>query len=231
MTWKEGDDVLTNDNGRGGDVDSVDDGDCRLLREFYRGDEEGTSIDRVLVVDCDVHQGDGTSTFSRKPPAIKSSIATRDCADDDRDRILRNNLHDRLFTLDLHAANNYPQPKETSNYDIPLPDECDDTTYLAALKTSLAKAFTEVQPQLVLYNAGVDVFHADKLGRLNLSWEGMERRDEHVIRTCVENGIPVACVVGGGYDDDARVVGRRHALVHRVCAKVWRERRMWSYRK
>jgi acetoin utilization deacetylase AcuC-like enzyme len=92
----------------------------------------------------------------------------------------------------------------------------------------LDRALREVRPQLVLYNAGVDVFESDKLGRLSLSYEGMRRRDTHVIRTCVDRGIPVAAVVGGGYDNDVSVLGKRHALVHRVCAQIWRERRLWE---
>lgn len=193
LTWKEGDVV-------GGDG-----GDARLLRQLYRGDG-GASVDRVLVVDCDVHQGDGTATFS----------------------YAGGGLRDRLFTLDLHAANNYPHPKERCTYDVPLPDGCGDGAYLAALRSSLSLALEEVRPQLVLYNAGVDAFGGDKLGRLDLSAEGMRRRDRHVIETCVDKGIPTAAVVGGGYDDDASALGSRHALVHRVCAEVWRERRMWA---
>lgn len=197
MTWNED------------DFDSS--GDHDLLRQFYRGNNV---VDRVLVVDCDVHQGDGTATFS-SPPGSPGAAAGA------------NNLHGRLFTLDLHCTNNYPHPKETCTYDVGLPDECDDEAYLSALDSSLEVALDEVQPQLVLYNAGVDVFVSDKLGRLSLSWEGMKRRDLHVIETCVGRGIPVAAVVGGGYDNDVRVLGRRHALVHRVCAHVWRQRQMW----
>ena len=186
-----------------------------ILSEFYRG-EDGSSVDRVLVVDCDVHQGDGTATFSQPPPASTDATSRA------------NNLYNKLFTLDLHAANNYPFAKETCTYDVGLPDDCDDVSYLSALSTSLEKALNEVEPQLVLYNAGVDVYEADKLGRLSLSWEGMRERDLHVVQTCVDRGIPVAAVVGGGYDDDVELLGRRHALVHRVCAQVWRERQMWS---
>ncbi|KAL7543639.1 hypothetical protein ACHAXR_012962 [Thalassiosira sp. AJA248-18] len=162
-------------------------------------------VDRVLVVDTDVHQGDGTTAISRE-----------------------NNLHNKLFTLDLHAANNYPHPKEMCTYDVGLPDDCNDEMYLAALTNTLEKALEEVKPQLVLYNAGVDVFESDKLGRLSVSWEGMKQRDMHVIRSCVNKNVPVAAVVGGGYDNDVEVLGRRHALVHRVCAQVWRERKMWA---
>ncbi|KAL3822178.1 hypothetical protein ACHAXA_008194 [Cyclostephanos tholiformis] len=172
----------------GWDVDeSCGSPDVEILRQSYRGGDR--AVDRVLVVDCDVHQGDGTATFSGPPKG--ADVACRE-----------NSLHERLFTLDLHAANNYPHPKENCTYDIGLLDDCDDDTYLSELEKSLDRALMEVIPQLVLYNAGVDVFVSDKLGRLSLSYEGMRRRDSHVIRTCLDRGIPVAAVVGGGYDND-----------------------------
>ena len=193
ITWNEEEEDTTTD------TNNID-----ILRDFYRGDDD--AIDRVLVVDCDVHQGDGTATFTYPGQP----------------------LHNKLFTLDLHAANNYPWPKERCTYDIGLPDECNDDQYLDTLESSLDIALTEIIPQLIIYNAGVDVYHKDKLGRLNISWEGMKQRDLHVIRTCVNRDIPLACVVGGGYDDDVKIVGQRHALVHRVCAQVWRENKMWQ---
>ena len=196
MTWREDD--------NSDEVEATYDNN--LLRELYRG--EGV-VDRVLVVDCDVHQGDGTATFSK--PVMDTTTSSR-----------ANRLHYKFFTLDLHAANNYPHPKETCTYDIGLHDGCDDATYLSALENSLEKALREVRPQLVLYNAGVDVYEGDKLGRLSLTKEGIRERDYHVIKTCVDAGIPIAVVVGGGYDNDVKELGKRHALVHRVCAEVWR---------
>jgi len=195
MTWTEMDGTTSEE-------------DFNLLRGLYRGNTG--IIERVLVVDCDVHQGDGTATFAY--PHVEDS------------------LHGKLFTLDLHAKDNYPLRKEQCTYDIGLPDECNDENYLEKLSTSLNVALAEVQPQLVLYNAGVDIYEMDKLGRLSVSYDGLERRDTHVMRTCIDNNIPVACVVGGGYDNDVAELGRRHALVHRVCAKVWRERQMWKKR-
>ncbi|KAL7501409.1 hypothetical protein ACHAWT_010688 [Skeletonema menzelii] len=197
MTWSEdGNDDLDTDD------DDYNRSSRKLLSKLYRGNQR---VERVLVVDCDVHQGDGTATFHYQD----------------------NLLHGRLFTLDLHAENNWPFEKEAPTYDVPLPDKCSDEEYLSVLSTSLKKALNEVQPQLVLYNAGVDPFYADKLGRLSLSWQGLCDRDLHVIQTCVEEKLPVACVVGGGYSTDVREVARRHALVHRICAKVWRDNEMW----
>jgi len=203
MTWTK-DDVgqqqVTHDN------HVSNSNDINLLSELYRGEQP---VERVLVVDCDVHQGDGTATFHYEGQS----------------------LHNKLFTLDLHAENNWPFDKERPTYDIPLPDGCLDDEYMVVLSTSLNKALNEVQPQLVLYNAGVDPFHGDKLGRLSLSWQGLQERDLFVIKTCVERDLPVACVVGGGYSKDSKEVGQRHALLHRVCAKVWRDLEMWKRSK
>ena len=191
MTWKE-----DNESHHG----SIS--DLELIRGLYRG---ASAVDRILVIDCDVHQGDGTATFH-----AQSEL-----------------LHGRLFTLDLHAASNYPHPKEECTYDIPLPDNCNDEQYMIALAESLDTAISEVKPQLVLYNAGVDPYQHDKLGRLSLSWEGLRKRDHYVISKCLDDGLPVACVVGGGYEVDVRALGKRHALIHRVCGQIWRERLLW----
>ncbi|KAL7467797.1 hypothetical protein ACHAXS_008050 [Conticribra weissflogii] len=218
MTWREEDDEKSrdeNDNPDDEDSHHPDDDDHPdddndndndiVMREFYRG--EGNPVERVLVVDCDVHQGDGTASFHEK-----------------------HHLHGRLFTLDLHAASNYPFAKAKCTYDRPLPDDCPDDLYLSTLDEALNLALEEVRPQLVLYNAGVDVHRSDKLGRLAISREGMMRRDRCVVSKCVEGGIPVAVVVGGGYDEDVRELGRRHALVHRVCGQIWRQNELWRRR-
>ena len=191
MTWTE-------DDATGEDASTLD-----FMKRLYRGEK---AVDRVLVVDCDVHQGDGTATFHAKSEY----------------------LYDKLFTLDLHAASNYPHPKQLCTYDVPLPDNCNDREYMSALSSSLDKAIKEIQPQLVLYNAGVDPYKHDKLGRLSLSWEGLQQRDAFVVRKCVNDNIPVACVVGGGYESDVKALGKRHALIHRVCSDIWREKTLWQ---
>lgn len=174
-----------------------------FMKRLYRGEK---AVHRVLVVDCDVHQGDGTATFHAKSEY----------------------LHGKLFTLDLHAASNYPHPKELCTYDVPLLDNCNDQNYMAALSSSLDKAIKEVQPEMVLYNAGVDPYKHDKLGRLSLSWKGLQQRDAFVVRRCIDDDIPVACVVGGGYEADVKALGKRHALIHRVCGDIWREKKLWQ---
>ncbi|KAL3905524.1 MAG: hypothetical protein SGILL_009645 [Bacillariaceae sp.] len=127
-------------------------------------------IRRVLVIDCDVHQGDGTAKFSTKWN------------------------DDRLATLSMHCASNYPQQKAHSTYDIGLRDKCEDEEYLQTLEQCVGRAISEVQPDLVLYDAGVDVYEKDKLGRLRITEDGIRQRDFWVLNECVSLGIPVAAV-------------------------------------
>jgi acetoin utilization deacetylase AcuC-like enzyme len=163
-----------------------------------------TGIERVLVVDCDVHQGDGTAKFTK--------------------------LHDdqRLFTLSIHCASNYPRLKAHSTYDIGVVDGLKDDEYMETLRESVNKAIAEVDPDFVLYDAGVDIYEHDKLGRLKVTEEGIRQRDRFVLDRCVSAGIPVAAVIGGGYDKDVDALARRHAIVHEECAFLWRKHNMWK---
>lgn len=161
-------------------------------------------VERVLVVDCDVHQGDGTAQFER--------------------------LHSegRLHTLSIHCASNYPHPKAFSTFDVGVADKLEDEEYLSILEESVNHAIAEVDPDLVLYDAGVDIYSGDKLGRLRVSEDGIRRRDRWVVERCVQAGIPVAAVIGGGYDKDVTALARRHAIVHEECAYIWRKYQMWN---
>ena len=163
-----------------------------------------TGIERVLVVDCDVHQGDGTAKFER----------------------LRDNQ--RLSTLSIHCASNYPHPKAHSTYDVGVADGLNDDEYMEVLQESVNKAIAEVDPDFVLYDAGVDIYENDKLGRLKVSEAGIRKRDRWVLDRCVSADIPVAAVIGGGYDKDVDALARRHAIVHEECAYVWRKYNMWK---
>lgn len=96
------------------------------------------------------------------------------------------------------------------------------------LEESVLGALDDCHPDFVLYDAGVDIYAEDKLGRLKVSEDGIRRRDRWVLDRCVGMGIPVAAVVGGGYDDDIDALARRHAIVHEECAYVWRKHRMWE---
>lgn len=128
---------------------------------------------RILVVDCDVHQGNGTA-------AIFSA-------------------DDSVFTFSIHAENNFPFVKERSDLDVALPDGTQDPEYLAALQDALERAFSLARADFVLYLSGADPYAGDRLGKLALSKRGLARRDRIVLGACGARGLPVAVTMGGGY--------------------------------
>ena len=138
---------------------------------------------RVLIVDCDVHQGNGTAS------------------------ILRGD--DSIFTFSIHGARNFPFDKEESDLDIELPDGCSDVAYLLRLNEGLDTAFDLAHPDLVIYLAGADPYHDDRLGRLALSFDGLAERDRRVFARCRDDNVPVAIAMAGGYarqiDDTVRI--------------------------
>ena len=137
---------------------------------------------RVLVIDLDVHQGNGTA-----------AIFARD---------------DSVFTCSLHGARNFPFRKEASDLDVELPDGCQDEAYLAALDAALTEIWRRTEaapPGLAFYLAGADPHENDRLGRLRLSTDGLAERDDRVLRALRERGIPVALSMAGGYGRDIRV--------------------------
>ena len=154
------------------------------------------SIRHALVVDLDVHQGDGTA----------------DCLRDEPD----------LFTFSMHAEKNYPIRKIPSDLDIGLPDVMEDDAYLEALGAHLPRLLDAVEPDLVFFNAGVDTHREDKLGRLALSDDGLRRRDAYVIEQARSRRIPLVAVIGGGYSPDIEALARRHAIVFEAMA-AWSE--------
>ncbi len=161
-----------------------------VAAKLLKADRE---IRSALVIDLDVHQGDGTA----------------DCLADDPD----------LFTFSMHAEKNYPVRKIPSDLDIGLPDGVEDEAYLALLAGHLPRLLDSLAPDLVFYNAGVDPHRADRLGRLALTDDGLARRHRVVIAEVRRRGIPLCGVIGGGYDDDLDALARRHATLHRVAAE------------
>lgn len=151
-------------------------------------------VARVLVVDLDVHQGDGTAEI----------------------------LHgdERVFTFSIHAERNFPARKTVSDLDIGLPDGTGDGDYMSVLEEHLPAVLETSRPDLVFYNAGVDPHADDRLGRLNLSDGGLRTRDTLVIESCLQRSIPLAGVIGGGYADDVDVLARRHAILHETAASL-----------
>jgi acetoin utilization deacetylase AcuC-like enzyme len=140
---------------------------------------------RILVIDLDVHQGDGTASL----------LAGRE----------------DVFTFSMHAEKNFPVRKARSSLDVALPDGMDDDAYLTELALHLPALLDRFAPDLVLYQAGVDPHHDDRLGRLALTDRGLAERDTMVLREARSRGVPVASALGGGYGPDPRVVAARHA--------------------
>ncbi|MGS2742147.1 histone deacetylase family protein [Halomonas sp. LS-001] len=149
---------------------------------------------RVLIVDLDVHQGDGTARLFAHEAGV--------------------------FTFSMHAGRNFPARKARSDLDVALENGLEDSAYLSELDARLPGLLAAYQPDLVLYDAGVDVHRDDRLGYLALSDAGLYQRDYYVLAACRERGIPVAAVIGGGYDRDISALAARHAQLHRAAAEV-----------
>lgn len=152
-------------------------------------------VHKVLVVDLDVHQGDGTAFIFQDDPSV--------------------------FTFSMHCEVNFPGTKQNSDLDVPLPVGMEDDEYLQTLAEYLPDLLSNFQPDLVLYDAGVDPHVGDRLGKLALTDTGIFRREMQVLTTCVSSGYPVACVIGGGYADDFKSLVYRHSLVHRAASEVY----------
>ena len=149
-------------------------------------------IRRALVVDVDVHQGNGTAAVF--------------AADD------------RTYTFSFPGERNFPFLKPASDLDIALPDGTTDGPYLRALRTGLARAIEEAEPDLVFYLGGVDVVAGDRFGRLALTRDGLEARDRMAIGMVLERGIPLTLLLSGGYARTPRETADLHAVAHRVAA-------------
>ncbi|MFM7428080.1 MAG: histone deacetylase [Elainella sp.] len=154
-------------------------------------------VKQVLIVDLDVHQGDGTALIFANEP--------------------------RVFTFSMHCGINFPGTKQTSDLDVPLPEGMEDDAYLQTLAGYLPDLLSQVKPDLVIYDAGVDVHLGDRLGKLALSDRGLLCREMQVLTTCLAQGYPVACVIGGGYADDMTALVYRHSILHRAASDVYRQ--------
>ncbi|MCV3205770.1 histone deacetylase [Mesorhizobium sp. YC-39] len=147
----------------------------------------------ILIVDLDVHQGDGTADILRDEP--------------------------RAFTFSMHGERNYPVRKIASDLDVALPDGTGDVAYLESLSGLLPELPARARWDIVFYNAGVDVHAEDRLGRLSLSNEGLRARDDMVIRHFRALGIPICGVIGGGYATDVAALAARHAILFEVASR------------
>lgn len=152
---------------------------------------------KILIIDLDVHQGDGTAFIFHNDNSV--------------------------FTFSMHCEVNFPGTKQVSDLDISLPVGMEDEDYLQTLANHLSDVLTAVNPDLVLYDAGVDTHIGDRLGKLALTDTGIFRREMQVLSTCIAARYPVACVIGGGYAEDLRSLVYRHSLLHRAASQIYRQ--------
>ena len=150
---------------------------------------------KLLIVDLDVHQGNGTAKIFENDPSV--------------------------FTFSMHGKSNYPFKKEVSDLDIALDDGCDDDTYLSILKDTLPQLIQSENPDFIYYLSGVDVIESDKLGKLSLSIDGCKERDRFVLQTCKDGEIPVMCSMGGGYSPEIKTIIDAHANTFRLAQSIF----------
>lgn len=150
---------------------------------------------KILIVDLDVHQGNGTAHIFRNDP--------------------------RVFTFSMHGARNYPLRKEQSDLDLALPDGMTDWPYLRLLRETLSRLADDVQPDFIFYLSGVDILETDKLGRLSISRAGCRERDRLVLDFCRRNRVPVAVSMGGGYSERLADIVEAHANTFRVAQEIF----------
>ena len=152
-------------------------------------------IGQALVVDLDVHQGDGTARIFEEDQSV--------------------------FTFSMHAEKNFPHRKAVSDLDVELADGTSDDEYLEKLEEILPALLGSIRPDIVFLNAGVDPHADDKLGRLSLTDDGLARREAYVLGACLSLEIPVVGVIGGGYDADIDRLAARHAILHRTAKSLY----------
>jgi acetoin utilization deacetylase AcuC-like enzyme len=152
-------------------------------------------VNQCLVVDLDVHQGNGTAEIFRGD--------------------------DSVFTFSMHGKSNYPMHKEMSDLDVELADGTDDKTYLDLLDRHLKSLIDLIEPELILFQSGVDVLGTDKLGRLNLSISGCRERDKIVLELAKSNKIPIVAAMGGGYSEKISDIVEAHANTFRLAQEIY----------
>ncbi len=156
--------------------------------------EEGL-FKKILIIDLDVHQGNGTaSLFSSNP---------------------------NVYTLSFHGKKNYPFRKEKSDLDIELDDNTNDNEYLKLLKEIVPKVIDQFEPEFIFYLSGVDVLENDKLGRLSLTIDGCKERDRFILETCKDNCIPVQVSMGGGYSMVLKNIIEAHSNTFRLAQEIF----------
>ncbi|KIA90522.1 histone deacetylase family protein [Kaistella jeonii] len=156
---------------------------------------ENKLASKILIIDLDVHQGNGTAEIFQNNP--------------------------RVFTFSVHGKTNYPFKKETSDLDIPLLTGTGDQEYLRIISEIVPKLINREKPDFIFYLSGVDILETDKLGNLNVSLEGCKTRDEIVFSNCKKFEIPVQCSMGGGYSPEIKTIINAHTNTYRVAADLY----------
>ena len=151
--------------------------------------------EKILVVDLDVHQGNGTAQIFENNPQV--------------------------FTFSMHGAKNYPGRKEKSDLDIGLPDKTEDEEYLKILAETLPRLIEQEKPDKIFYLSGVDVLATDKLGRLSMTKTGCKARDRFVLEICQKNSIPLTISMGGGYSEKLADIIEAHANTFRLAQEIY----------
>ena len=159
----------------------------KLIKENY--------VKKILIIDLDVHQGDGTAAILSKDKEI--------------------------FTCSIHCKNNFPFRKSKSDLDVELDNGLNDHQYLDILKQTLKKCMDNINPDILIYDAGVDVHKNDKLGNLNLTSKGILERDKMVLSFFKNKFIPIATVIGGGYSDNNIELAKRHSIIFQAVNEIF----------
>ena len=155
---------------------------------------EEPGIDRILIIDLDVHQGDGTALLAQQD--------------------------EQIITLSVHGEKNFPHRKQQSDMDFPLPKGTGDNDYLNVVDEALSLALRTYTPDAVIYDAGVDIHEHDDLGHLNITTQGVLLRDKMVLNACRQRTLPVACVIGGGYQRDIAALVAVHLQLFRAAGVI-----------
>ena len=150
---------------------------------------------KILIVDLDVHQGNGTAEIFKNDKSV--------------------------YTFSMHGKSNYPFKKEQSDLDIALDNDINDKDYLKILKSTLPRIIDMQNPDFIFYLCGVDVIASDKLGKLAMSIDGCKERDRFVLQQCKKNNIPVMCSMGGGYSPDIKTIVDAHANTFRLAQEIF----------
>lgn len=152
-------------------------------------------VRRILIIDLDVHQGNGTASIFENNPDV--------------------------FTFSMHAGHNFPLQKEKSDLDIALPDGCTDEVYLEILADTLPQLLQKHQPDFLFFQSGTDILKTDKLGRLHISRAGCKERDKLVIETAYRNNLPLMVTMGGGYSPQINDIVEAHCNTFRIATSLY----------